>query len=299
MAHDELWSGTDDDFDPADPDFGEPDIGEGLPPNVAFSVDRVFRWGVAWLQEQPQVAVLGGVNVFVLAMLVSGLNFGIAMGVVAAQESGALDQQVGDVLSQGSGMALQLVAWPFQQLVLAGMMVAAALWFQREESSIRALYASVRAAVRALLAGLVAGVVLVVAATVILVPIGGAIALVLAAGGEATEALVVSLVLAIPALLVLVYVSLGVVLAPYAAVLDRLGPVEAVSRSWAAARGTRVTLFVTNFVFGLLNLFSACLCSLPTLVLVPIQVGGFTAAWLRYARHDDLASGWAFFDRHA
>ena len=297
MAQDEVWSTGEANDDPGDPTFGEPDYENGLDANDAFSVDAVFRYGVAALQEQPQVAVLGGVNLFVLSLVVGGIAFGVNLSITAMGVSGQLDQQVADVLTQLSGMVMQLIAWPFNQLVMAGLMVAGALWVQRGEASVGALYTSVRAAIRALLASIVVGLAGMAVAGISLAPaiVAGAV---LAQSGDITTAILAGSVLVLPALPILIYVNLGLLLAPYAAVLDHLGPVESVQQSWAAASGARVTLFVTSFVFGILGVISACMCSVPLIVLIPIQVIGFSSAYLRYARHTDETAGWEFFSRN-
>lgn len=298
MADDEIWSTGDAQSDPADPTFGEADYEEGLHPNSAFAIDSVFRYGTAVLQEQPQMAILGGVNFFVLAMLAAGVSFGVNMGLIGMGASGQIDQDVVDVLSNLTGLFIQLVAWPVNQLVLAGLMVGGALWVREGTASVGALYTSVRAAVRGLLAGLAAGVASLVAVGLAMAPslvVGGLLA---GAAGEVEMGVIVGLLLMIPAMFALVYVSLGLLLAPYAAVLDHLGPIEAVQRSWAAADGARVTLFVTNLVFGILGGISSCFCSIPLIVVIPIQIMGFTAAYLRYSRHTDVTASWEFFERN-
>jgi len=37
--------------------------------NECFSIDRVFKWGLALLQEQPALALLGGFNLFLIQFL--------------------------------------------------------------------------------------------------------------------------------------------------------------------------------------------------------------------------------------
>lgn len=296
MAQDEVWGATEQVDGGSDPSFGEPDYDNGVPANTAFAVDAVFRYGMAWIQEQPQVGLLGGLNFVGLMILTGIVSFGLNMGLVGMGASGTIDQQAVDVLSQLTGLIVQTLAWPFNQLVLAGLMVAGALWVQAEQSRTAALYTSVRPAVRGLLAGLVAGMITLVVVLFCFTP--AMLALFLMIEDDVMNALAAFGVLLLPALPVLIYVGLGLMLAPYAAVLDQLGPMEAIQRSWDAANGTRLTLFVTNLVFGILGGIAACMCYIPLVVVIPIQVMGLSAAWLRYARPEAETGQWAFFQRN-
>ncbi len=294
MADDDVWSAGEV-AQGSNPTFGDADYEQAVEANEAFAVDAVFKYGIGILQEQPTVALLGGVNILGLAFIGAGLGFGINMALTGMAVSGQIDQQVSEVLNQLSSLAVQMILWPFNQLVVAGLMVAAALWIRSEVASVGALYGSVAAAVRGLLAGLVAGVGALT--LVLLMPaVLGAVYFVQA--GDYTTAAGLGLVLVLPVLPVVIYVALGLMLAPYAAVLDHLGPIEAVQRSWQMADGLRLTLFVTNFVFGLLGGFSMCLCYLPLIVVMPIQIMGFSASYLRASRSLSVTDEWAFFQRH-
>ncbi len=290
MADDDVWDAGEVSREP-DPTFGEVDYEQ------AFAVDVVFKYGIAILQEQPAMALLGGLNILALAFLVSGLSFVTNLTLSGMAVAGQLDQQVADILSQLSGLGLQLMAFPFNQLVLAGLMVAAALWIRSEVVSIGALYTSLGAAVRGLMAGLIVGALTVVLVLGLMLPaIGASVYFVQA--GDLMTGVGAGVALFLPALPVLIYVGLGLMLAPYAAVLDHLGPLDAIQRSWSLADGLRLTLFVTMFVFGLLGLFSVCLCNLPLIVLMPIQIMGLSAAYLRASRALAETDEWAFFQRN-
>jgi len=207
-----------------------------------------------------------------------------------------IPDELTQVLSQGVGMMIQLLFMPIQFLVMAGFMVAAARWIVLGESTIGALYTSVAAAVRALLTGLLAGLINVV---VVILCMSPGIMAGVALFSPDTWALSLSVggLLIVLGLVPYVYVALGLMLAVYAAVLDDAWPVEAIQQSWAAARGARITLFVTIFVFGILGMLSCVLCFLPNILLMGIQIPGFTAGWLRYARPADETRGWDFFER--
>ena len=295
---DDVWeSGSGGPNSGGDDSMGVPDYENGSLPNETFSVDAVFKAGLAFLQEAPAVALLGGFNMLLIAFLPSLIATPLSVAVtVTAQQSG-LDDMAVQGLSQLSSMAVQLVFWPITQLVVAGIIVSAAKWIRTDEADISSLYTSVGAAVRAFLATLVAAIISFLAALVTMVPAMLAIGVGIGID-NVTLGLGLGGLLFIPAFFVMVYVGLGVQLTVYAAVLDGLGPIEAVQRSWEAASGTRVTLFVTGFVFGILGSVAACMCFLPLMLVVPIQQGGMTAAWLRYARHSDESSKYPFFERN-
>lgn len=293
---DEVWESGAESTGGSD-EFGTPDYDEGLPVNAAFSIDSVFKYGLGFLQEAPAVALLGGLNMLLAAFLPSLINMPISVAITVMGETGELDPTAAQVLSNLSGIVIGLMFWPINQLIIAGIIVGAVVWIRNDEASIGALYTSFGAAVRAFLASLVAGVVSMTAAIVAMTPAGIALGVGISME-NITVALGVGGLLMVPAMFVMIYVGLGVLLTPYAAVLDNLGPMEALSRSWQAADGARVTLFVTNFVFGILGVVASCMCMVPLILVVPIQQGGFVAAWLRYARHTDETSGLAFFERH-
>lgn len=295
MSGDDTWKSGETADTGTSGDFGTPAYGTGAESNAAFSIDVVFRYGLQILQEQPAMALLGGLNFFGLTFL-TGMVGGVAQLAVAGMVVGGdLDQQVADALGQLTSAMVQLVAYPFNQLVLAGLMVAGAHYARSGEANIGMLYTSVGPAVRAMVAGIVAGLGSLVVLVLCMIPAGLAVGVLASGGSEITTTLGVGLLLFLPALPVLVWVGLGLMFAPYAAALDDLGPIDAIQRSWEAASGARITLFVTNFSFGVLGILSACLCSFPLIALMPIQVMGFAAAWLRYARSTEETDGWPFF----
>ena len=298
MSADDVWSSGDEELNTANPSFGAYGAEGALDVNTAFSIDSVVRYGTAVLQEQPVMSVLGGVNLFVLTLMISGLSFVLNLGLIAMGTTGEISPEVADMLAQASGAVLQIFAWPFQQLVMAGMMVAGALYITRDTVSVGALYSSIRAAVRALLASLAAGFISLAVTGLTMAP--ALVAAVWFASQENFEsAMVAGLVLFLPAFPILVYVGIGLMLTPYAAVLDHAGPIEAVGVSWEMAAGARVTLFITSFVFAILGVISACMCSVPLVILIPIQVMGFTAGYLRARRSEATAAAYPFFERTA
>jgi hypothetical protein len=110
--------------------------------------------------------------------------------------------------------------------------------------------------------------------------------------------LIVGLLWLLVLLFPLIYVSLGLQLAPMAAAMDGLGPVASVRRGWAAAEGNRLNLFVLNLVFGILGAIGMCLCCIPAIPVIAVQQGGMTAAWLLYARAEAETDRYPFFQRN-
>ena len=107
----------------------------------------------------------------------------------------------------------------------------------------------------------------------------------------ALEGMVV-LVLGLLWLCAFVYCGLGFSFAPTAALLDDVGPLEAFSRSWRAARGRRLALFVFWFgtwlaaISGFLAFCIGYLATLAFLELMPAE------AYLALTRPDEVRTWW-------
>jgi hypothetical protein len=108
-------------------------------------------------------------------------------------------------------------------------------------------------------------------------------------GAHASQPVVVGVGLALLALVavpVTIYVALGLVLGDIAVVIERLGPVGALERSWSLARGNRVPLFVYFFVTTLFSLVGVLACCIGVIVTRAIADLGTTEAYL-LATHPD------------
>ena len=93
-----------------------------------------------------------------------------------------------------------------------------------------------------------------------------------------------------------VYVVLGLALAPYAAALEDVNPIEAIARSWTLASGNRLMLLVfllATILIVFVGLLMCCVGVLPASILVEVmwveayvqatQVDNFDEWWIRTA----------------
>lgn len=86
-----------------------------------------------------------------------------------------------------------------------------------------------------------------------------------------------------------IYITLGVLLAPYAAAFERMGPFEALSRSWGLVKGNRLWLFWYLLVQTVFVLLGLLLCCVGIIVTSAVSIIAGFEAYLRLVR-DDHAS---------
>jgi hypothetical protein len=105
-------------------------------------------------------------------------------------------------------------------------------------------------------------------------------------------AAVLTMVIGLGWLWLLVYVGLGISLAPSAAALDDVGPGDALGRSWRAARGRRLALFVFwlgTYLCAISGLLLLCIGYLATIALVELMPA---EAYLALTRSEERAGWW-------
>lgn len=93
-------------------------------------------------------------------------------------------------------------------------------------------------------------------------------------------------------LFLFLYLALGFSFAPFSAALDRVGPVEALARSWRAARGRRLAMllfWVATVVFALAGVLLLCVGYLATISLMMLMPA---EAWLALTRGEERAGWW-------
>lgn len=296
MAEDDVWAGTEVDS------IGGP-VGEGFYVNQAYSVDVVFKNGLAFVQDAPLLALGGGALVFAAQFLPSliSLPFNIIGGIAQGTNS-----QTGTIIyavSQLINVALPLIAIPFQLLFMSGLAVGAARYAATGETSPRVLFTSVVPAIKGLLYGFLTTIVVALALSCVLTPF----ALFAGIGYYATHAVTLPIVLLVLAVVAWIpfgiYIGLGLQLGWYAAVIDGKWPIEALTASWTASAGSRLTLFITGFVLGLAaavaGLSIYCLVGIALVpVILAITVGGQAISWLLFARAEATTKEWEFFKRN-
>jgi len=272
-------------------------VTEGLPVNQALSIDAVFRNGVGLLREQPVMALAGGGLLLVMALVIGGLNTGIQLAIAPmVQDAG----QYGQILAQFVNIGVSMAQAPIQLLITAGMMVAFGRYVGTDEVRMGDLFSSIAPAVKVLVFGLA----MTIFSLLVLSPALGAIAGVFAAPDYMLPLAGVASLFMIVGLVVLIYVQLGLVLVPYAIAIDGLSIGDAVRLSWQWMDGGRLTVFVTNFVIGILGVIASfamyCFCIGFVLqpAVVAIQTAGFASGWVLMSRSRDQIRSMPFFQRN-
>lgn len=97
-------------------------------------------------------------------------------------------------------------------------------------------------------------------------------------------ALVGGVVGALPLIIILPYVSLGMLFGVHAVAIDGLGPVEALKRSWRIADGNRIQLIVVGIVAAILSFVGLLFCFVGLIVTIPVTNLAFTELYLRVTR---------------
>jgi hypothetical protein len=121
--------------------------------------------------------------------------------------------------------------------------------------------------------------------------------------GELFDSPAFAVLLGVPLFLlwlgVFAYVILGLLFAPFAAALEPLGSIEAVRRSWGAARGKRIALLVfwiVTTLFALAGFLLLCVGYLATASLVFLMPA---EAWLALTRGEERKGWWISGDTNA
>ena len=277
-------------------ELGTPDYAQAMSPAEAFSVGRVFQWGFSLLQERPIMVILAGFNLFILTLVPQLVSLPVDVVLEVAAATGELGDLEKQLISSLVAFGIQLVAFPLQQLVVAGAYIGFAEYVRSDEANISRLYVSVRPAINALLYSLT---VLVINLFLLLVLWGPGLALgaYLLYSGNLLVGMLVGVAGMLIPLPVLIYVSLGLFFGVFAAVLDNRLPMEALRISWSLARGARLTVFVTQFVLGLLALVATCFCLFPSIIVNGIILAGYTAAWMHCSRAREITDKWEFNQR--
>jgi len=297
MPEQDVWE-PGDDLAPSTVRRGVAAYGEGLWINQSFSLEVVFRYGLAMLRERPALMLGLGVALWLSYDLPTLVSLPGEVGVAILRESGEeLAGTTLDLVNSLLQLALALLLFPVQWLLVTGGLFAITHYMRTDETDIRLVFTRFREtlwvivyrvlislAMMALLALLGLPLLIVVAALVYAEAYGVAIAV-----GIAGSLL---------AFFVYLWAYLPLTLGTLAVILDGANPVEAMRIGWIAGSGARATLFVFGLVFVLLLLAGMCLMCVGQVPVFALFLGGLAPAWLLYARSEEELSEWPFFRRH-
>jgi hypothetical protein len=210
--------------------------------------------------------------------------------------TGELGQFETEAIKAVVSIVLQVMALPFQQLIIAGGYIAVAEMIHSDKGLISRLYLSIRPAINGLLYAVLMFMVSMALMLVLVGPVAGAGVFLLLNEHWVFGLIVfgVGILLTFP---LLIYIGLGMQMGVYAAVLDNRLPLEALRISWAMARGARLSLFITNFGFTFLAALGICFCCVGAILIYGIQIAGLTAAWMHCSRSIEESEQWAFTER--
>lgn len=273
--------------------------------NVAFSVDRVFRFGIAFVREAPRVALLGAGLSVLLQVAPSYAGLCLSVGGALASPNDPQAAQQYNLAGNLAQLVLQVLVAPLVGLLYVGLVAAAGEHVRTGSTSTRTLYASALPFVRWLLYQILVGALsFLVAAIVWLLPVAGILAaayatksVALAIGGSVGWSVVCRLVMYF-------VIDLGTRIGGYAAIVDDVWPIDALAIGWRSARGARLTLWVTAVVFGCATCASTLLAffliGLPLLAgILAVQAGGMGIAWILHTTPAEERQKIPFFQRHA
>ncbi len=248
----------------------------------AFSPLRAIQHGVASIQRAPAGLLVGGFLLFVLDSFSSGTGGG-NLGDLAK------DDQPPEVSLAILMVAIGLMAVGF---VLALVAFIVRCWFvpgwirlhrqvlETGADSFKVLFSGGDAFLRMLGWRLLYS--LIALGTFVAAALPGGIVLGIGIAQEMNQTLLIAggVLMVLLVLPVQIYVALGLALGNHALVLEGLGPVAALDRSWELARGNRITLAIFFFVTGLFSLLGLLLCCIGMFVTRAISEVGTTEAFL-------------------
>ncbi|MGF1465680.1 MAG: hypothetical protein ACFCGT_06070 [Sandaracinaceae bacterium] len=312
-----------------------PDTPPPLAPGMAFDLGRAFSTAIAAVRRAPLPLWVGAMLLMIAENATNALSrLGSLPGDADRNRfgSGALDASDGAWTSLGSALPSSAFAWQAGGLdsleglaaigaaVLAFLsclvVVAIGAWvfqcvlrtgFIRLQSHIlqtaaRDAYGPLFSGADRLLHMLAVDVLSVLAVAAAMIPTGAPAMVLVFVGITQRQAgyLLAAAILGTLTVVSLVYVSLGLVFAHRALVLEGLGPVAAIRRSWFLARGARLSLLLYLGVLTLAYLLVAGIgllaCCVGTLVTGPLGRAGFemafTESYLLYTRGFGVRDHW-------
>lgn len=250
----------------------------------AFSIESVFSDGWKMLKHEPAIPIVAMLLIIAIQIALGVVQYGI--------DSVSGTDGAGLLAGQLVNMVLNFLAVVPTEIITAGALIGLGTVAQSGRAPLGTLVGHVREGIQLLIVSLLAGVILIAVMMVVAVPIGVAVGLAVSLGGDPIMLSALGVVLGIPALFLIVYVSLGLHLAPYACALDGLGPVEAIQVGWQKASGARMTLFALLLLQSVAVALAACLTlGIGAVVLAGVFMAGEVVAWCRVRRSDFMLFG--------
>lgn len=289
MAEDAWAAGEAEPLDDGPRGLPPVDLESGVPVTVAFSVDTFLRNGLRALSEQPALALVPAGIVFLITMLSIGAS--TAFSVLQPPPEDPTAMAASQMISSGISLFFSL----FQQVVTVGAWVALARYVATGRVELGLIFTSLLAVVRFLVYGVVVSLLLIPVVILLMAPGGGL--LFLGFSEEMMPLGILGALLMLVATLPMLYISLGLSLGGYAAVLDGLWPFAAIQRSWQLASGARLTLFVLFVVIGLLSIVGFCTLGIGLIPVNAVVFGGTAASWLLVTRGEAIRQR-GFFERN-
>lgn len=159
---------------------------------------------------------------------------------------------------------LSLLAIP-ATLVLSQLITAALIFgvFQRLRGERASIGRCVSVAMARVLPVIGVGILVVLLYLLPLLP-AGAVGVAAAIGGPASENVGLALLLGLLGLIPAIAIALGLMAAVPAVVVERIGVLGALSRSWTLTRGSRLQILLIAFVIGLVVGVVGCVFQMPT-----------------------------------
>lgn len=266
-----------------------------MPLSMAFHPGRFFTNGATTFMQAPVLLLVTGVVLWLLLTVLPMLvTIPINVAVVGMIGSGAVDENVGQVINQGVSLGLRLLLLPVQLLVSAGALVGVGKQLRDGEVELSVLWGSIGPAVNAFLYGLLSAVVQIVTVMPI---IGLAAALsygAVVALGDSAMIAVALIILAMVAAIFVWAVMVGgrLIIGQYGAVLDGTGPMETLQNSWKRTDGmTILWLIVNSFLLGILGMIGGCLC-VGSIPVFGFQIACFGTAYLLGSRSEAELNAW-------
>ncbi len=268
--------------------------GDGWAKKRSFGYETVLYGGIGIIKEQPAAVLLWTVFFFFMSFTASCLTSPLTVGVNIYTETAGLDASVAMAINQVvTQSCTMLVSVPIQQFCMAGLIAFVAHYIRTDEADLPLLFTNVWGGIR----GTLVTWSITALYMLLLIPLGA-----VAAGTfYATEDLQMTImafgaayVLLIPVMLFLLPLSLAL----YAAILDEVGPLEAIATAWTAGSGARVEIFVMLLVMGLLTVVLMLMCCLPAVIAPSLFSAGLAVAWLTYSRDEAEVDSWQFIQRN-